>query len=96
MAGSIVCGVDDSVAAEGAARIARALADQLDVDVVFVRVMVAPGGAAQPDSRRRRAGADTTNPDVAGGIARFALGGGSSEFAGGIARFGLAPRGRES
>jgi nucleotide-binding universal stress UspA family protein len=41
MAGSIICGVDDSESAKGAARVARALAGQLGTRLVFVRV-VAP------------------------------------------------------
>src|SRR3954468_726508 len=39
MAGSIICGVDDSQAAQGAARVARALAGQLGLELVFVRVL---------------------------------------------------------
>src|SRR3954468_2061463 len=39
MAGSIICGVDDSQSAKGAARVARALAGQLGLELVFVRVL---------------------------------------------------------
>ena len=39
MAGSIVCGVDDSESAKGAARVARALASELRLGLVFVRVV---------------------------------------------------------
>jgi hypothetical protein len=39
MAGSIICGVDESVSAKGAARVARALASALGVGLVFVRVV---------------------------------------------------------
>src|SRR4051812_16210430 len=39
MAGSIICGVDDSQSATGAARVARALAGQLGLELVFVRVL---------------------------------------------------------
>jgi nucleotide-binding universal stress UspA family protein len=42
MAGSIICGVDDSTSAMGAARVARALASMLGRRLVFVRV-VEPG-----------------------------------------------------
>ena len=39
MAGSIICGVDDSTSAKGAARVARALAAELGLGLVFVRVL---------------------------------------------------------
>jgi nucleotide-binding universal stress UspA family protein len=39
MAGSIICGVDDSESAKGAARVARALASKLGLPLVFVRVV---------------------------------------------------------
>ena len=39
MAGSIICGVDDSTSAKGAARVARALAAELALGLVFVRVL---------------------------------------------------------
>ena len=39
MAGSIICGVDDSESAKGAARVARALAGELGLGLVFVRVV---------------------------------------------------------
>jgi nucleotide-binding universal stress UspA family protein len=39
MAGSIICGVDDSESAKGAARVARALASKLGLGLVFVRVV---------------------------------------------------------
>jgi nucleotide-binding universal stress UspA family protein len=39
MAGSIICGVDDSESAEGAARVARALSGELGLGLVFVRVV---------------------------------------------------------
>lgn len=39
MAGSIICGVDDSASAKGAARVARALAAELGLALVFVRVV---------------------------------------------------------
>src|SRR3954465_5000076 len=39
LAGSIICGVDDSQSAKGAARVARALAGQLGLELVFVRVL---------------------------------------------------------
>jgi nucleotide-binding universal stress UspA family protein len=42
MAGSIICGVDDSESARGAARVARALAGELGTGLTFVRV-VEPG-----------------------------------------------------
>jgi nucleotide-binding universal stress UspA family protein len=45
MAGSIICGVDDSTSAVGAVRVARALAGMLGRRLVFVRV-VEPGSPA--------------------------------------------------
>ena len=42
MTGAIICGVDDSESAKGAARVARALGSKLGRGVIFVRV-VEPG-----------------------------------------------------
>jgi nucleotide-binding universal stress UspA family protein len=39
--GSIVCGTDDSESARGAARVARRLSADLDLDLLFVRVVEA-------------------------------------------------------
>jgi nucleotide-binding universal stress UspA family protein len=39
MAGSIICGIDDSESAKGAARVARALSSKLGRGLVFVRVV---------------------------------------------------------
>ena len=39
MAGSIICGVDDSESAKGAARVARGLSSKLGLRLVFVRVI---------------------------------------------------------
>jgi len=39
MAGSIICGVDDSESAKGAARAARALSARLRLPLIFVRVV---------------------------------------------------------
>ena len=41
MNGPIICGVDDSESAKGAARVARALGGELGLDVVFVRAVEA-------------------------------------------------------
>lgn len=38
MPGSIICGVDDSEAADGAVRVARGLSRKLGLELVFVRV----------------------------------------------------------
>jgi len=46
MAGSIICGVDDSESAKEAARVARALAAELRLGLVFVRVV----GQDAPDA----------------------------------------------
>jgi nucleotide-binding universal stress UspA family protein len=175
MAGSIICGVDDSESAKSAARVARALAGELGLGLVFVRVVepdapdakvsavterlerlsadatdvdcgaawlveaghpadrlvaaakkeeaalvvvgstgprssllgsisadvsrrapcpvvvVPPGADARVDGHRDGRGRDDGDTDDAGGLVRFALGGGSAGFAGGIVRFGLAP-----
>jgi nucleotide-binding universal stress UspA family protein len=39
MSGSIICGVDDSESAKGAARVARRLSSELGLGLVFVRVV---------------------------------------------------------
>lgn len=39
MAGLIICGVDETESAKGAARVARALAGELGLELVFVRVV---------------------------------------------------------
>ena len=39
MSGGIICGVDDSESAKGAARVARALSGELGLGLVFVRVV---------------------------------------------------------
>jgi nucleotide-binding universal stress UspA family protein len=40
--GAIICGIDDSEAARGAARVARGLSGELGLDLVFVRVLESP------------------------------------------------------
>jgi nucleotide-binding universal stress UspA family protein len=47
MAGSIICAVDDSESAKGAARVARALAGELGLGLVFVRVVEADAPEAK-------------------------------------------------
>jgi nucleotide-binding universal stress UspA family protein len=47
MTGSIICGVDDSESAKGAARVARGLSAQLGTKLVFVRVV--DGGSADEE-----------------------------------------------
>jgi nucleotide-binding universal stress UspA family protein len=47
MTGSIICGVDNSVSAREAARVARALAGKLGLGLVFVRA--AEGAASEPE-----------------------------------------------
>lgn len=39
MAGSVICGIDDSKSAKAAARVARALSSKLGLRLVFVRVL---------------------------------------------------------
>jgi nucleotide-binding universal stress UspA family protein len=41
--GAIICGLDDSESARGAARVARGLSGELGLDLVFVRVLEDPG-----------------------------------------------------
>ena len=158
MPGSIVCGVDGSESARGAARVARGLSSKLGLGLVFVRVVEDGPPAAPVDATAGRLverwiverwivehghpadrlvavaeetdaalivvgshgprssslgsisldvskrapcpvvvvppGADTSfeRDDVAGGIARFDVGGGAAEPVGGILRFGLGSR----
>jgi nucleotide-binding universal stress UspA family protein len=65
MTGSIICGVDDTASAKEAARVARALAGKLGLDLVFVRAI--EDGASDAESataerleglRRRATGFD--------------------------------------
>ena len=46
MNGAIICGVDDSESAKGAARVARTLSSKLGLDVVFVRAVDRKAAAA--------------------------------------------------
>jgi nucleotide-binding universal stress UspA family protein len=39
VSGGIICGVDDSESAEGAARVARSLGSELGLEVIFVRII---------------------------------------------------------
>ena len=65
MAGSIICGVDDSASAKGAARVARALAGELGLGLVFVRVV-------EPDAPDAKVSA------IAGRLERLRAGASSS------------------
>lgn len=59
--GVVVCGVDDSTAARQAARVARAVAEALGVEVVLVHVvptMIPPGTSAVPTGPAEVAGAE--------------------------------------
>ncbi len=70
MTGSIICGVDDSESAKGAARVARGLSSKLGLRLVFVRV-VDPGSADGKISaiaeRLERLTACTTDVDCGAG-----------------------------
>ena len=70
MTGSIICGLDDSASAKGAARVARALSGKLGLRLVFVRV-VDPGSADAKVSaiaeRLERLTACTTDVDCGAG-----------------------------
>jgi nucleotide-binding universal stress UspA family protein len=66
MAGSIICGVDDTESAKGAARVARALAGELGVELVFVRVVEEDAPEAKVSAiteRLERLSADVTDVD---------------------------------
>jgi nucleotide-binding universal stress UspA family protein len=70
MAGSIICGIDDSESAKGAARVARALSSKLGCGVVFVRVV--EGGAPKKEinavaERLERFSGDATEVDCGAG-----------------------------
>jgi nucleotide-binding universal stress UspA family protein len=66
MAGSIICGIDDSESAKGAARVARALSGKLGCGLVFVRVV--ENGAPKKEigrvaARLERISGDATEVD---------------------------------
>lgn len=66
MAGPIICGVDDSLSARGAARVARALGRQLGLTLVFVRVVRPEVPAANVSAlaeRLERLSAEATDVD---------------------------------
>jgi nucleotide-binding universal stress UspA family protein len=64
MAGSIICGVDDSKSAKGAARVARALAGELGLELVFVRVVEADAPEVSAITERlERLSADANDVD---------------------------------
>jgi nucleotide-binding universal stress UspA family protein len=70
MAGSIICGVDDSESAKGAARVARALSSELGLGLIFVRVIEpdaadAKVGAVAERLERLRAGATAVDSGAA-------------------------------
>lgn len=70
MTGSIICGVDDSESAKGAARVARGLSSKLGLRLVFVRVVEA-GSAGEKISaiaeRLERLSTCTTEVDCGAG-----------------------------
>jgi hypothetical protein len=54
MNGVIICGVDDSESAKGAARVARALGSELGLDVLFVRAIEREAADADVDAISER------------------------------------------
>jgi nucleotide-binding universal stress UspA family protein len=60
--GAIICGLDDSESARGAARVARGLSGELGLDLVFVRVL--------EDSRQRVDGTADRLAHLCGGDGR--------------------------
>jgi len=70
VAGSIICGVDDSQSAKGAARVARALAGELGLELVFVRVLEEDAPEAKVNAitdRLERLSADASEVDCGAG-----------------------------
>jgi len=70
MAGSIICGVDDSESAKGAARAARALSARLGLPLVFVRVLEDASAAEEIEAvaaRLRDLADSTTEVDCSAG-----------------------------
>ena len=70
MTGSIICGVDDSESAKGAARVARGLSSKLGLRLVFVRVVDSgsPDGKISAIAERlERLTACTTDVDCGAG-----------------------------
>ncbi len=69
MAGPIICGVDDSESAKGAARVARGLSSKLGLALVFLSVV--EHGAPEPTSaiaeRLERMSGGTTKADCGAG-----------------------------
>jgi nucleotide-binding universal stress UspA family protein len=67
MNGAIICGVDDSESANGAARVARALSSELGLSVVFVRAIDATAADADVTTavaeRLERLGAGVNRAD---------------------------------
>src|SRR4051794_6805366 len=66
VSGSIICGVDDSQSAKGAARVARALAGELGLELVFVRVLEQYAPEAEVNAiteRLERLSADANDVD---------------------------------
>jgi hypothetical protein len=75
MNGVIICGVDDSESAKGAARVARVLGSELGLDVLFVRAIEREAADADVDAiserplrmaharTRRRAPSQAARPD---------------------------------
>jgi nucleotide-binding universal stress UspA family protein len=68
MVGSIVCGVDESESAQGAARVARALSRKLGLSLLFVRVVDEAAAGQRIDAIAERLEGMTDTPgDVDGG-----------------------------
>jgi nucleotide-binding universal stress UspA family protein len=70
MASSIICGIDDSQSAKGAARVARALAGKLGLELVFVRVLEEDAPEAEVNAtaeRLERLSADAHDVDFGAG-----------------------------
>lgn len=70
MTGSIICGVDDSESAKGAARVARTLAGKLGLALVFVRVVEPDAPDAKVSALAERLGRlSAGTSDLDGGAA---------------------------
>jgi nucleotide-binding universal stress UspA family protein len=71
MVGSIICGVDDSASAQGAARVARRLSSTLGLSLVFLRVVDAEPADEEISAIAERLERLTRAPSGADGGARW-------------------------
>jgi len=85
--GAIICGVDASESAKGAARVARALSSELGLSVVFVNAIdakAADADATAAAERLARVGAAVKGADGGGASRRALMRAGSAAGAGDV------------